>query len=263
MPHFFLDQGMRADDRVAISGPLFNHLKGSLRVRSGAQLELVDAGQILSVQVEAVTDRELSGRVTAVREAPPEPVRITLAVGMPKGRKLEEVVQKAVELGVFRVVPVVTERSISRPEQGRNRTDRLHAIALEAAQQSRRAYVPEVAEPLLFSAYIMQINRAGEGTGGAGRHDANMNIMLWEREENRSLAAVLAAIPASEPTEITLFIGPEGGISAGEARALMDCGFVSACLGPHILRTETACIAALAVTGTVLENRHGKLDRSG
>lgn len=262
MPHFFVDKGMRAADRVVISGPLFTHLKGSLRVRPGEQIELVDGEELLSVRVDSITGGELAGRVTAARPTPAEPFRITLAVGMPKGRKLEEVVKKAVELGVFRVVPVVTERSISRPEKGRSRTDRLHAIALEAAQQSQRAYVPEVSEPLLFSAYIMQIAQAGAGRDAGGRHDAHRKIMLWERERKNSLAEVLAAVPASEPVDIILFIGPEGGISDGEATALMDSGFVSARLGPHILRTETACIAALAVTGSMLTYRRDELDRS-
>jgi 16S rRNA (uracil1498-N3)-methyltransferase len=230
LPSYFITSGMRRGDRVVVTGPLHRHLAGALRVRPGERLTLVDGARVLSATVERVTPAEVVAAVTAERPAPPEPLDLTLAVGLPKGRKLEEIVRHAVELGVSRVRPLLTERTIARPDDWAGRAGRLAAIALEAAQQSGRARLPEVAEPCPLADF------AAEPCGG-------LKVALWEGEHSRRLAD-LVATPADAAR---LVVGPEGGLSEAEARLLEGHGYHTARLGPHILRTETACLAALAV----------------
>jgi len=151
-------------------------------------------------------------------------------VGLPKGRKLEEIVRHAVELGVARVRPVLTARTVARPDDWTGRAGRLAAVALEAAQQSGRTRVPEVAAPVPLADF------AAEPCDG-------LKVALWEGEPTRGLTELLAA-PARA---VRLLVGPEGGLAADEVAALAAHGYATARLGPHVLRTETACLAALAV----------------
>jgi len=220
---------------VVITGPLHRHLAGALRVRPGEALTLVEGGLLLSAAVERVTHRELEARVLRESPAPPEPLDLTLAVGMPKGRKLEEIVRHAVELGAGRIRPVVTARAVARPGDAGSRSERLAAIALEAAQQSGRARVPEVDSPVPLAAFL-----ADPGPG--------LKVALWEGEETRDLNTLLT--PGTRA--VSLLVGPEGGLAREEVAALAAHGFATARLGPHVLRTETACLAALAVTVAAL-----------
>lgn len=237
LPTYFTTPDMREGGRVVVTGPLYRHLAGALRVRPGECLTLVEGGRVLAVRVEAVAGGRLTAAVTAEAPAPPEPVRLTLAVGLPKGRKLDDIVRRAVELGATRIVPVRTARTVPRPTGGKDddaRCQRLAAIALEAAQQSGRTRVPEVAPVTSFADFAA---RPPEGRG----------IILWEDEHAVGLLDALAGAPAA-----TLLVGPEGGLAPEEVAALVDRGYRTARLGPHVLRSETACLAALAVASAAL-----------
>jgi len=230
---------MRADGRVVVTGALYRHLAGALRVRPGERLTLVDGDRVLAVRVASVDGGRLTAEVAAEAPNPPEPVRLTLAVGLPKGRKLDDIVRQAVALGATRVVPVRTSRSVPRPA-GRNPDDsdaraaRLAAIALEAAQQSGRTRVPEVASVVPFADFAARIP---EGRG----------VVLWEDEHAVGLPEALAGASGA-----TLLVGPEGGLAPEEVAALVARGYRTARLGPHVLRSETACLAALAVAAAAL-----------
>jgi 16S rRNA (uracil1498-N3)-methyltransferase len=243
VPTYFITPDMRQDGRVVVTGPLHRHLAGALRVRPGERLTLVQGDRVLQVRVADVGARRLTAEVTAEAPVPPEPVRLTLAVGLPKGRKLDDIVRQAVELGATRIVPVRTARSVPRPAGGKGpgskgndaRAARLAAIALEAAQQSGRARVPEVAPVTPFADFAA---RPPEGRG----------VVLWEDEH----AAGLPELLSGAPDAATLLVGPEGGLAPEEVAALVARGYRTARLGPHILRSETACLAALAVASAVL-----------
>lgn len=240
MPTYFIAPDMHDDGRVVVTGPLHRHLAGALRVRPGETLTLVDGVRVLTAKVASVTDDALTCAVTGETPVPPEPVRLTLAVGYPKGRKLDDIVRQAVELGATRIVPVVTRRSVSRPKVGSDpggaRRGRLAAIALEAAQQSGRVRVPEVTLPEPFERFAA---RSPEGRG----------VVLWEDEDAVTLTQALAG--AAAPA-MTLVVGPEGGLEKAEVEALTARGYRTATLGPHVLRSETACLAALAVAVAAL-----------
>jgi 16S rRNA (uracil1498-N3)-methyltransferase len=243
VPSYFIAPDMRSGDRVTVTGPLYAHLAGSLRVRPGESLTLVDGARVLSATVERLGDGALEARVTRDVPAPPEPPAPTLAVGHPKGRKLEEIVRHAVELGVGRIRPVHTARAVPRPKGREGRAGRLEAIALEAAQQSGRTRVPQVDPPVSWADFL-----ADPGTG--------LRLVLWEGERGRDLLdALLEARGAHGAPEVTLFVGPEGGLTEAEVAALRQRGYASVRLGAHVMRTETACLAALAVAAAALRPR--------
>jgi 16S rRNA (uracil1498-N3)-methyltransferase len=164
---------------------------------------------------------------------------VTLIQALTKGDKLDMVVQKATELGVARVIPATSARSVPRLEAMRaiGRRTRWQKIAREAARQSGRPDVPEI-EPV-----------TALETAVASTHREALKLMLWEGAREHSLREVL---PANRPSRIVIAIGPEGGFAAEEVDAARASGFVTVGLGPRILRTETAALVALSILGFAL-----------
>ena len=160
-------------------------------------------------------------------------VYVTLYMALPKGDKMDFIVQKAVELGACRVVPYTAARSVSRPDAKAlaKKAVRWRKIAREAAQQSGRGRVPEVADCMSFGEAVRQAGACAPA------------LLLYESERQNSLRAALTARPFAEAA---LMVGPEGGFAAEEVQAACEAGLVRVSLGPHILRCETAPLAALA-----------------
>lgn len=240
MPRFFLPD--LSGETVVLTGEDGRHLVRSLRCRVGETVELCDGrgadgfGVIAAIDGDTVTV-EVSERRPSRGELP---CRVTLYQALPKGDKLELIVQKAVELGVWAVVPVLTQRCISRPD-GKGMTGRLARltrIAREAAGQSGRGALPEIRPPLTFSAALAEIKKA------------QCPILFYEKAV-RPLGQVLA----SRPGTIALMVGPEGGFSPEEAREAEAAGLAVCTMGPRILRCETAPLYALSAIGYAYENQ--------
>lgn len=226
--HLFVDSAGRLTDTIDVAGEDGHHLARVLRLRAGEAVTVADGAG--AWRPYEVADVHPSGTVAlaATAEADREPVltpRLAVAFALTKGDKPELVIQKLTELGVDRIVPVVAERSISRPDPTKAPVlaDRWRRIVREAARQSRRAALPAVEElaPLAKLAGHPGLVVAERGGGSAG---------------------VLSDPPGGE---VLVVVGPEGGLAPGEADALAPWARVD--LGPHILRAETAAIAAAAV----------------
>ncbi|MNY31204.1 Ribosomal RNA small subunit methyltransferase E [compost metagenome] len=161
---------------------------------------------------------------------------------MPKGEKFEWIVQKATELGVSRIVPVLTERSVVKlqGDKAQDKVRRWQAIAKEAAEQCERALVPTVEAPVSFRAWL-----------AASPAEAVTRLACLEREGKVPLVKVLAQ--PLVPGAVELVVGPEGGFTPAEGEALVASGATAVSLGARILRTETASLAALAITGAILD----------
>lgn len=230
MPRFFIED--IKGDRLTITGDDARHIGRSLRMRPGEELTVCDTkGTDCLCVVESVGDTDVLVRVLERRKSDTEPsVRVTLYQGYPKGDKLETVIEKAVELGVHSIVPVLTERSVARPDEksASRKLERWQRRALEAAKQCGRGCIPQVEPMMNFSALPDRI----------ASHDAFM--FCYELG-----GAPVAQALGQSPQSIGIFIGPEGGISAAEADALTAAGAVPVTLGPRILRTETAPLAAI------------------
>ncbi len=214
-----------------LEGARFHHLATVLRVRVGDALEVFDGkGQVFDATVVTLGAESLTVRLSQPRSAPPTR-QVTIVQGLPKADKLELVLQKGTELGASAFLPVSTARSVVKLE-GREdkKLERWRRIVEEAARQCGRFDVPAVLEP-----------RPLKGLTLAG----TTLLVLDEAEHTRTLSSALEGLGPSQP--VALVIGPEGGLDRAEVDALRAAGAVSVTLGPLILRTETAALAALAV----------------
>ena len=237
MPVFFVEPGAIQRGTVSITGPLARHLSGSLRVRPGDMIWLGEAGGLRYHARITTADRDrLAAEVVAESPPPSTKVpRITLGLALVKNTHMDWAVQKATELGVARLVPLITARSVVRPRSGStdHQTGRWQSIALEAAQQSMRWDIPVVAAPESFDAWCADADRKA------------CRLLFWEDPCGAALRDRLRGRP--QPDTIILAIGPEGGFEIGEIDLARRNGFEVVSLGPRILRTESAVVAALAV----------------
>ena len=224
MPDFFC--GDAAEGLALLSEEDSRHALRVLRLKPGDAVRVILSGHRFLGRLDV-----LEGRA-AVRLGEPLPgsearTRITLYQGLPKGDKLDLIVRQATELGVHAIVPCLFARCVPRPESGVKRLERLNRIAREAAMQSGRALIPEVEEPLLFSDLPGRLSLHGQA------------LVAYEAEQALSLRDAYCGAG-----EVALVIGPEGGFTPEEIRE-MPARPVT--LGPRILRTETAGIAAAAM----------------
>jgi len=236
MPVYFIHSTQVEDERVTISEPLFSHLSKSLRTRPGDPLILNDErGRRYHTTILQITKQAIYSTVHSIQESSPSTTPpITLAQALLKGEKMAWVIQKATELGVHALAPLVTERVIPRvsPTQGANYQERWDRIALEAAQQSERWSVPTILPIQSFPEFLQ-------------RENGGVRIMLAEREKNVSLSKM--PLPSDAQEGITVMIGPEGGWTKEERQTAQSLNVSFATLGQGILRAETASLASLAI----------------
>ena len=232
-------------DRVVFDHEETRHLTRVLRLGPGELLRAVDGrGMEYTVRLETISPRGAAGIILARFPGSTEsPCAITLAQGVPKGEKMEWIVKAVTELGVSRIVPLLTERCVLRLEPGRwrERARRWQRVAKEAAKQCGRAVIPPVEPPRPLTEFLNE------------RPTADLAICLWEGEV-RGLGEILRVKPTAISSAV-LVVGPEGGLTPGEVDASRDRGFESASLGPRILRAETAGPAAVSI----LQSRFGDL----
>jgi 16S rRNA (uracil1498-N3)-methyltransferase len=206
-----------------------HHVLKVLRGKTGDTLEVVDAGRRLFL-AELHGGNEAS--VLEALEAPDEKVEVSLYQAVPKGGRMDLVVEKATEVGATRIVPLVTERGIVEPRAGK--VGRWRRVAVAAARQSLRMEVPEVLEPIFFAEAVREAGESG--------------VLLHNDAALDPLEAVVGS-----PTG--LFVGPEGGWSEEEMRLAGEAGLGFAQLGPYRLRSETAGMVAVARARAALERR--------
>jgi 16S rRNA (uracil1498-N3)-methyltransferase len=222
-----------AGPHVTLTGPEHRHVARVLRARPGETLTLFDgAGGEVEAEVARVERDETELRLGARRVVAGPAVAITLLTAVPRGPRMDFLVQKTAELGVSRIIPVLTERSVARPDAEAGRRARWEKIAQEAARQCGRADVPAVDPPVSLAAALVL-------PGLPPRR-----LALFEGERTRSLRAALAGAP---PAPAALLVGPEGGFAAAEVAAAAAAGFEPVGLGERILRVETAAIVGVAL----------------
>lgn len=231
MRRFFAPAGAIDGGRITLRDREAHHLAVVLRLRPGAQVIVVDgSGREHVVRLTAVDPHEVRGEVVETRPGVAVPIDLILVQGVPKGAKMDDVIRMGTELGVRAFMPVLTKRTVA---EGRGRAGRWRRIAVEAAKQSRRADVPEVADPTPFPAALDRLS------------EADLVLLLWEGEHTRTLAQALRE--AAAPRRVALLVGPEGGFEEAEVAQAVGRGAVPVSLGPLILRTETAGMAAVAM----------------
>lgn len=216
-----------------ITGEDAVHISKSLRMSAGEIVTLCDSNKTEHLcRIERITPEGVLVCVVSASESTHEPdINVTLFAALTKGDKMESVIQKSVELGVSRIVPVLTSRCISRPDikSADKKRQRYQKIAEQAAMQSRRAIIPEVSAFTELKAAAQTLEQL------------DLAILFYEGG-----GKPLRELIKTSDKRIGIFTGPEGGFEESEVSLLTDCGAVTATLGKRILRAETAPLAALS-----------------
>jgi len=243
MPRFFVSEENIIDEKIFISGEDVKHIRNVLRLERGDSLTLCDGKRRdYTVKIEGFeSDKILTSIVKTEDNKSEPPVEVILFQGIPKSDKMDLIIQKSVELGVGRIYPVITERTIVKlgsQKDVENKLKRWQRISLEAAKQCGRGIIPEVKNPVYFKEAL---NLAGS---------TQLSLIPYEKETAKSLKQYLRA---GNINSVSIIIGPEGGFSEKEIELAAIEGLNVVTLGPRILRTETAGIAVLSILMYELE----------
>ncbi|MEQ9618845.1 MAG: 16S rRNA (uracil(1498)-N(3))-methyltransferase [Deltaproteobacteria bacterium] len=240
MPRFPISEKQINGSKAVIGGADYRHIVKVLRLRTGDPVTLFDDSSFEHYgTIAEIGSRELTVKISETRRVNTDsPIRITLLQGLPRGDRMDYIVEKATELGVHTVVPVITERSQVRTSQKKRRWER---IAVEASKQCGRT-IPTVIEDTLNFIEALNIY-----------NDNALKIILHVNSEASMKEFLNNSLQFSK--NIILFIGPEGGFSETEILLSSELGFTSLGLGPRTLRTETASVAVLSI----IQFHHGDL----
>ncbi len=271
MIRLFLSPEELTFQEIIIHGENAHYLSSVLRVKTGDSITIFDGqGNRYLGRIKNIHKKEIIvDRIKIETYSAEPPISIVLAQGIPKGDKMDFIVQKSTELGIRKIIPLITERSQIRHT---GKLERWRKIALSASQQSGREKIPEIEEPVTFEDFLKKNEfydpplhplPSREGTSvptshlcsrdslipsplaGEGKGEGQTGIIFSEAGKNQTLKKILKDF--KERPTITLLIGPEGGFSDTEIKMAIEKGFVAASLGPRILRTETAALSAIGV----------------
>lgn len=244
MYRFFVNAENILEDTILVTGSDVNHIKNVLRMKIGEEILISDGNDKEYVcSILNMDDEKVEAKILDINGPGRElPIKVYLFQGLPKGDKMETVIQKMVELGVYGIVPVSTKRSIVKldAKKAANKVKRWNAISESAAKQSKREIIPRVNDVCTFK---QAIDMAKE---------LDMIIMPYEEaddmEKTRNIIRGL-----KKDTSVGIFIGPEGGFAKEEVNAVMEENGTPITLGKRILRTETAGMAIMSVIMFMME----------
>ncbi len=241
MSKFFVDKTSIKGNKIIISNKEdINHITKVLRLGQNSIIMLCDGiGNDYSVSIKDISKGNIETQILDKTLSLKEPhISVTLFQGIPKATKMEYIIQKAVELGVTKIVPVSTKRAvvkISEDDSGKNKISRWQRISYEAAKQCGRGIIPLITQPSSFKHAIKELAIM------------DVKLMPYENEEQKGLKQALKDINGVQIKSAGIIIGPEGGFSEEEVSEAKLAHVNIVTLGPRILRTETAGITALSI----------------
>lgn len=236
---FYVNKNQIENDKITILGDDVNHIKNVLRMKQGDVFMVCDCeGMNYTCEVEEVMAKEV---IVGIKEKQPSetelPTRFYLFQGLPKSDKMELIIQKAVELGVYQIIPVAMKRSIVKIEDKKKeakKLDRWQAIATSAAKQSKRGIIPEVHSVMTYKEALQYAK------------ELDMNLFPYENAEEINRSRELVKCAATKKS-VGIFVGPEGGFDDAEIAMVKEIGGEVISLGKRILRTETAGFTILSI----------------
>lgn len=261
MYRFYFEQENKSENEILIFGDDSHHIKNVLRLGKGEKVILCD-GAGLEYECEIAgfgTQNEVICSILGEKESENElGVKIVLYQGLPKKDKMELIIQKAVELGAYRVVPVVMKRSIAKIEDEKSekkKIQRWQEISRAAAKQSGRGIIPEIGRCLSLKQAIGLLKSNGNDNNENSGTNRTYICVAYENARGMKALSEFADMVKSAPkdSEIAVFIGPEGGFEEDEVNEIVSAGGVSISLGHRILRTETAGLSLLSILMYELE----------
>jgi 16S rRNA (uracil1498-N3)-methyltransferase len=237
MHRFFTGSINEYEKSISITGEDVNHIKNVLRLSVGDEVIISDGrGRDYISTLSSISDGEVVADIVDICDTAAElPADITLFQGVPKGDKMELIIQKAVELGAYQIIPVAMKRSVVKLDEkkAQNKIKRWQAIAESAAKQSKRGIIPNVHMPVTMKE-ALEIAK-----------DLDVKLLPYEQAEGMEYTRkVISQIKPGE--SIGIFVGPEGGFDDKEVEAATNAGFKSITIGKRILRTETAGFTMLS-----------------
>lgn len=238
MYQFFVPQNQIQDKIIRITGPDVNHIKNVLRMKPGEEIAVSNGvdGREYRCGILEIQDEQIVCELRFIKEEGVElPSKIYLFQGLPKSDKMEFIIQKAVELGVFEIIPVASKRTVVKLDEKKekNKRNRWQGIAEAAAKQSKRRIIPQVKGVMSFETAV----------GYASKMD--IKIIPYELAEGmEDTKAIIGSLRDNQ--SVAVFIGPEGGFDEKEIQAAVQNGLQPITLGKRILRTETAGLTVLA-----------------
>ncbi|QUH26913.1 16S rRNA (uracil(1498)-N(3))-methyltransferase [Serpentinicella alkaliphila] len=242
MNRFFVspNQINRDKNEITIVDEDVKHISKVLRLYNGDEIEVSDGMEYVYIaEISDINKNEVLATIISSEKITTESnINITLFQSIPKSTKMDYIVQKATELGVKNIVPIISERTIvqfSNDKDAEKKRERWEKIVQEAAKQSKRGIVPNVEEPITFKKSIQRVN------------DYDLNLLAYEKESNIGLKKVIEKYSGVESiVNIGVWIGPEGGFDDKEISLLENIKVETITLGPRILRTETAGAALIS-----------------
>ncbi len=241
---FFISPDHISNDQVTLRGQDVTHIRTVLRLKPGDNIYVMDGiGNRYCVCLTHIQREEVLGKILSKDDVGTQsPLTIHMGQALLKGNKFDDIISKAVELGVHSLTPLITERCVVKlkPIDLAKKSVRWQKIALEAAKQCRRTVVPVVETGQFLDAFFQKCK------------EHELKIMFWENEKATRIKNL--AVQKS-PGNVAVVIGPEGGFTEAEVKMAQEYGFKIVSLGPRILRAETAPIAVLAI----LQNLYGDL----
>ena len=237
MYNFFVNDDCRQGDRYVITGADHNHIKNVLRMKVGDTILISANGKSNLCEIEIIDNDEIVAPIIEEDYQNTElPLQIHLFQGLPKSDKMELIIQKAVELGVYSITPIEMKRCIVKldDKKKKSKQTRWQAISESAAKQSKRNTIPEINETVSYKAAL---NAAKE---------LDLLLVPYENEDG-ILSTKEALAELKEAKSVGIIIGPEGGFDDAEIEAAKDAGGRIISLGKRILRTETAAITAVGM----------------
>lgn len=245
MQHFFVTPSQVKNSQIFVEGSDVNHMKNVLRMRIGEEVMISD-GNNLKYLCEIIAYEEALAvlQIKETQESDSELLsKIYLFQGLPKQDKMELIVQKCVELGVYEVIPVATKRAVVKLDEkkAKKKAERWQEISKSAAKQAGRGYIPEVKGVMSYKEALC--------------YAKELDVLLLPYELAEGMAETKKLIRSISPGQsVGVFIGPEGGFEKEEVEAAMETGAKAITLGKRILRTETAGLTMLSILMFQLEN---------
>jgi 16S rRNA (uracil1498-N3)-methyltransferase len=242
MRRFYLPPGQIASGVITLEEAEARHAADVLRIRPGEEAAILDGeGREYQCRVEKVERKKIDLKVVQTHTSPKPACRITLAQAIPKGKIFESIIQKATELGVFRIVPLLSERVITRleDESAERKADKWRQTAVEAIKQCGQRWLPKVDPPMSLPAALAKgepFDLALVGSLQNGAHHPREYFFDYARKNS-----------GQSPASVVAWIGPEGDFSPDEVAAIEKSGARPITLGPLVLRSETAAIYTLSI----------------
>lgn len=255
MQHFFVEPSRIVGNEIRITGEDVGHIRRVLRMKEGEELSVgngIDDTEY-RCQIDHFTDDEVVCKIRFIKEEGVElPAKIYLFQGLPKSDKMELVVQKAVELGVYEIIPVATKRAVVKldDKKAKSKVARWQAVSEAAAKQSKRAVVPRVHD-------LMTMQEAVAYAKGMDAKAIPYELSRGMEATREWLAFAADTVSSAEDNaaSIAIFIGPEGGFEESEIELAKETGITPISLGRRILRTETAGLTILSILMYQLETK--------